>query len=114
MNEIELIGITRVVKNFERSRKFYEDVLEFKADAFYEPTKWQSYKVQDGLFYAIGEEPGSTNAVTFAVSDIESLWKKVKDKAEVVSPLEKTSWGTFRFMIKDLDGNLLAFRPKKQ
>jgi predicted enzyme related to lactoylglutathione lyase len=110
---MELKGVTRVVKNLETSRRFYEEVLGFKTDAYYEPTKWQSYKVQDGLFFAVGEAPGSIDVTTFAVSDIESLWEKVKDKAEVVSPLEKTPWGTYKFVIKDLDGNLLAFTPKK-
>jgi catechol 2,3-dioxygenase-like lactoylglutathione lyase family enzyme len=37
-------GITRTVSDLERSKQFYEDVLGFEPDAFYEPTRWQSYK----------------------------------------------------------------------
>jgi catechol 2,3-dioxygenase-like lactoylglutathione lyase family enzyme len=109
---MEILGITRVVKNLEKSRRFYEDILGFEAGSYYEPTRWQPYKCQSGVFYAIGEGPGSTNEIAFAVRDVEELWKKVRDKAEVVSPLERTPWGTYRFVIRDIDGNLLAFDQK--
>ncbi len=111
---MELMGVTRVVADVKRSREFYEGLLGFEPDAYYEPTRWQSYKIQDGLFFAVGEAPGSTNENAFAVNDLEGLWEKVKDKVEVVHPLEKTPWGTYRFVIKDPDGNLLAFGPKQE
>jgi catechol 2,3-dioxygenase-like lactoylglutathione lyase family enzyme len=111
---MEMIGITRVVNNLEKSRRFYEDILEFEIGSKYEPTRWQSYKCQSGVFYAIGEGPGSTNEVSFVVKDIEGLWRRIRNKVEVVSPLEKTPWGTYRFVIKDLDGNLLAFGQKNE
>lgn len=105
-------GITRVVADIERSKLFYEDILGFKPDAFYEPTSWQSFKVQDGVFFAVGEAPDSTNEVCFTVEDIEGYWQSIKDKVEVVNPLEKTPWGTYRFVIRDPDGHLLAFGSK--
>ena len=47
------------------------------------------------LFYekAFGFEPGATFEPT--------RW--------IVSPLEKTPWGTYRFVIRDPDGQSLAF-----
>jgi catechol 2,3-dioxygenase-like lactoylglutathione lyase family enzyme len=107
-----LHGITRIVTSLARSKQFYEEVLGFEPDVFYEPTNWQSYKCQEGVFFAIGEEPGSTNEVSFVVADVETLWQNVKDRADVVSPLEKTPWGTYRFVIRDPDGHLLAFGQK--
>jgi catechol 2,3-dioxygenase-like lactoylglutathione lyase family enzyme len=109
---MKLAGITRTVADLEKSRRFYEDLLGFEADAYYAPTRWQSYQIQEGVFYAVGEAPGSTNEVTFGVEDVEGLWERVKERVEVVSPLEKTPWGTYRFVIKDPDGHLLAFGPK--
>ncbi|GAP12641.1 lactoylglutathione lyase [Longilinea arvoryzae] len=106
---MKLAGITRTVADIEKSKRFYEDLLGFEADAYFTPTHWQSYKVQEGVFFAVGEEPGSTNEVAFAVDDIEALWLRVRDQAEVVSPLEKTPWGTYRFVIRDPDGHLLSF-----
>lgn len=106
---MKLSGITCTVADLEKSRQFYEELLGFEPDAFYEPTRWQSYKCQDGVFFAIGEPPGSTDEVSFTVPDVEGLWERVKHSAEVVHPLEKTPWGTYRFVIKDPDGHLLAF-----
>jgi catechol 2,3-dioxygenase-like lactoylglutathione lyase family enzyme len=110
---VELAGITRTVSSLEKSRRFYEDILGFELDAFYEPTRWRSYKCQDGVFFAVGEAPGSTNEVSFVVTDIEALWNRVKDKVNVVNPLEQTPWGTYRFVIQDPDGHLLAFGQKQ-
>ena len=109
---MEFLGITHTVKDIKTAKKFYEDVLGFEPSPFYEPTNWQSYKCQEGVFFAIGLPPGSTDETSFVVDDIESLWSRVKDKVDVVHPLEKTPWGTYRFVIKDPDGHLLAFGQK--
>jgi catechol 2,3-dioxygenase-like lactoylglutathione lyase family enzyme len=109
---MELLGVTRIVKDVEKSKHFYEEVLGFEPAGFYTPTRWQGYKIQEGMFFAVGEAPGSTNETALAVDDIEGLWSRVKDKVEVVHPLEKTPWGTYRFVVKDPDGNLLAFGQK--
>ncbi len=106
---VKLLGVTRVTSDLEASKRFCEDVLGFEPDSFYGPTRWQSYKAQEGVFFAIGEAPGSTDEISFTVSAVEALWEQVRDRAEVVCPLEKTSWGTYRFVVKDPDGNLLAF-----
>ena len=80
-------GITKTVADLERSKHFYEDVLGFEPDAFYEPTQWQSYKTSGTTFFAIGKPPGSTDETPFFVPDIEALWERVKDQVEVVEPL---------------------------
>ena len=106
---MELQGITRTVSSLERSKRFYEDVLGFEPGGFYAPTRWQSYLTPAGAFFAIGEAPGSTNEVSFTVPDVEALWEQVKDSGCVVEPLEHTPWGTYRFVIRDPDGHILAF-----
>jgi len=106
---MKLAGITCTVGSVEKSRQFYEDVLGFKRGPFFEPTRWQSFPCQEGVYFAVGEAPGSTNEISFEVEDIEGLWNRVKDQTDVVNPLEKTPWGTYRFVICDPDGNLLAF-----
>ena len=110
---MDLSGITRTVASLEQSRQFYEGILGFEPDAYYAPTYWQSYKCQERVFFAIGEAPGTTDEISFAVADVESLWLRVKDKVAVVHPLEKTLWDTYRFVIKDPDGHLLAFGQRK-
>ena len=80
---MNLAGITRTVADLEQSRQFYEETLGFERNAFYAPTGWQSYKCQEGVFFAVGLAPGSTNEISFTVVDIEALWEKVRDRAEV-------------------------------
>ena len=110
---MEISGITRTVVSLEASRRFYEEVLGLQPGPAYEPTRWQSYACQEGAWIAIGEPPGSTDELSLAVEDVQALWERVQGKAEVVHPLEKTPWGTYRFVIKDPDGHLLAFGQKK-
>ncbi len=43
------------------------------------------------------------------IAEFDSLWEKIKDKVEVVKPIQTMSYGTRKFIIKDLDGNELAF-----
>lgn len=102
-------GITKTVADLDRSRQFYEDVLGFEPDAFYAPTRWQSYKCQGTAFFAVGEPSGSTDEVAFFVADVGALWERVKDKAEAVEPLGMTPWGSYKFAVRDPDGHLLAF-----
>jgi len=68
-------GITHSVSDLEKSRMFYEKVLGFERGSAYEPTRWQAYKMQDDVFFAIGEPPGSTDEISFTVSDIELFWE---------------------------------------
>jgi predicted enzyme related to lactoylglutathione lyase len=110
---MNLAGITHVVTDLEKSKAFYEGVLGFTPAGFYEPSRWQAYQVQPGVFFALGEPPGSTPEVAFAVPDLEGLWARLKDQAEVVHPLEQTPWGTYRFVIRDPEGQLLAFSQKQ-
>ncbi len=102
-------GVTRVVKNLEASRAFYERVLGLKPGPAYEPTRWQMYEMENGAFFAIGEAPGSTDEIGFTTRNVEGLWERVKDRVEVVEPLSHTPWGTYRFVIRDPDGHLVAF-----
>ena len=49
--EVQVITIT--VSNLEESRKFYESILGFIFNGFYEPTKWVQYKFETDTFFAI-------------------------------------------------------------
>lgn len=102
-------SITKTVADLERSKQFYEGVLGFEPDAFYEPTRWQSYKMSGVTFFAVGEPPSSTEETAFFVADVEVLWERVKDRAEVVEPLAMTPWGSYKSVVRDPDGHLLAF-----
>ena len=111
--DLSIQGLTIEVKNLERSRRFYEDVLGFEPGAFYEPTRWQPYNF-GAQFFGIREIPeeqrrSRLDILNFVVGDVEGLWVRVKEAADVVDPLAKTPWGSYKFVIADPDGFHLGF-----
>jgi catechol 2,3-dioxygenase-like lactoylglutathione lyase family enzyme len=110
--DVQVITIT--VTNLEKSRQFYEDILNFEVKAFYEPTRWISYHCESGAFFAIIETNSNRvqavdDEIYFLAGDIHSLWKKVKNQANIVEALHETLMGSTQFVITDPDGYKLGF-----
>jgi catechol 2,3-dioxygenase-like lactoylglutathione lyase family enzyme len=110
-------GITIEVSDLARSKEFYENVLGFEPGKYYEPTKWQPFTV-DKQYFAIREvdsqKPRDDFDITnFKVDDVEDLWRRVKDSAEVAEELATTPYGTYKFVVKDPDGYRLGFVGSK-
>ena len=92
---MQVQGVTVSVSDLSRSRRFYEEVLGFVPDAYYEPTRWQCYKFDGRAYFAITEVPefqrnAASDIVNFGVQAIESLWDRVRDKVEVEAELAET------------------------
>jgi uncharacterized glyoxalase superfamily protein PhnB len=67
-----------------------------------------------GQFFGVREVPGAArrhreDIVNFAVGDVEALWAQVNDAVEVVDPLARTAWGSYKFVIADPDGFKVGF-----
>jgi len=106
-------GITIEVSDLAKAKDFYEKVLGFEPGEFYAPTKWQPYTFGD-QYFAIREiadkRPHDDFDITnFELDEVEELWERVKDRAEVAEPLEVTPYGTYKFVVKDPDGYRLGF-----
>lgn len=111
----ELQVVTISVASLETSRAFYEAVLGFEPDVYYEPTRWQSYRLEGASGFGIRETPSLIRSTTddiinFTVRDVEALWEKVKDNTLVVEEdLATTPWGAYKFVVRDPDGFRLGF-----
>jgi uncharacterized glyoxalase superfamily protein PhnB len=57
----------------------------------------------------LGDPPAFTGTIYFRVAGVDAIYAKVKDRAEIVWPLEEQEYGTREFGIRDPDGYLLAF-----
>jgi len=115
---MQVQGVTVSVSDLSRSKAFYEEVLGFIPDAYYEPTRWQPYKFEGRTYFAIIEVPGlqrntAADIINFDVAEVESLWHRVCDKVEVEAELGATPWGSCKFIIRDPDGCRLGFVGKK-
>jgi len=79
-------AVTITVSNLERSQRFYEDILDFEPDSYYEPTRWQCYKSEGRAYLGIAEDADlkrdeSKDIINFDVDDLEQLWKKLRKNA---------------------------------
>jgi len=115
--EAEIQGLTIEVRDLERSKQFYEEVLGFTPGEFYEPTRWQPYNFGD-QFFGIREILNSDrrsreDILNFACADVETLWRRVREKTEVIEPLAATPWGSYKFVIADPDGFRIGFVQKR-
>jgi predicted enzyme related to lactoylglutathione lyase len=110
---VRIQGITIEVSDLAVSKDFYENVLGFAAGEYYAPTKWQPYDFGN-QYFAIREvddkKPHDDFDITnFELDDVEGVWARVKDSAEVAEPLAETPYGTYKFVVKDPDGYRLGF-----
>ena len=48
-------AVTITVSDLERSRQFYEEILGFEPDSYYEPTRWQCYHSEGRAYLGISE-----------------------------------------------------------
>jgi catechol 2,3-dioxygenase-like lactoylglutathione lyase family enzyme len=111
--ETTMDGLTVEVADLERSRAFYEGLLGFEPGEFYAPTRWQPYWF-GRQFFGIREILGAAgrereDILNFGTGDIESLWQRVNARADVVNPLERTPWGSYKFVLADPDGFHIGF-----
>jgi uncharacterized glyoxalase superfamily protein PhnB len=55
------------------------------------------------------EKPTLTGSIYFNTTDVDALWKQIKDKVSVVYPIENFFYGMREFAIRDNNGYLLQF-----
>jgi uncharacterized glyoxalase superfamily protein PhnB len=111
--------------DFDTSRTFYQQVLGFATDH-----EWGGAGQPRGAAMRLGhfriviaehhEESGDASwssgvapdcpTVHVKCSDIRAMARELEEKrATVVVPLQKAHWGAHWLVIKDPDGNLIAF-----
>ena len=116
--KLAMQAVTISVSDLAQSKRFYEDILGFEPDSYYEPTRWQCYHSEGRAYLGIAEvpnfrQPESSSIINFDVDDIEEYWMAIKDHVEVETPLEETLWGSLKFVIRDPDGNRLGFAARR-
>ncbi len=101
------------VKNLNAAIDWYTTKLGFKVSATWPPDKpnYAHFELDYGATFAIMEDLNypSHGRFNFNVTDVDSLWVKLKDNVNVIEELVSTPYGTNKFTISDLDGNELGF-----
>jgi catechol 2,3-dioxygenase-like lactoylglutathione lyase family enzyme len=108
-----LAHVKVMVKDIEKSLKWYTEILGFEVDSCYPETNpvYYDFKSDGGACFAIGFDENMTpnGRFNFKCGDTDALWEKLKDKVTVIEPIWDTPWGTRKFTIADPDGNELGF-----
>lgn len=70
---------------------------------------FQSFESLGNELPAVSRNNGGSLLLYIQVKGIRDLFEQLKDKAEVVKPLEKMFYGATEFTIKDLNDYILTF-----
>jgi uncharacterized glyoxalase superfamily protein PhnB len=103
-------------EDMDGSIAFYTGVLGFTCHERNEDWGWASLSKDDvNIMFARPNEHtpydkiGFTGSFYFTTDDVESLWRKLKDKAVVCYDIETFPWGMREFAVFDNNGYLLQF-----
>lgn len=95
---------------------FYKNVLGFTVDEQNDEWGWASLSKDDvELMLAKPNEhtpftkPMFTGSFYITTNDVDGLWEKLKDQAEVVYGIENFDWGMREFAIYDNNGYIIQF-----
>lgn len=111
------------VSDLQKSIEFYCDLLGFRLGKLYPNKKAPTYASvfigKDKLMLCLARKTnrkfhakglGSSGAQFFVqVENVNEIWKKVKDRVEILDPIETKAWGDREFTVKDPDGCLISF-----
>jgi catechol 2,3-dioxygenase-like lactoylglutathione lyase family enzyme len=102
-------------EDFEASLAFYRDILGWPVTR-----EWGGNGVDrgvmlsgGGIYLVLAEKsrgkPAARPNVHLDIHDVDARFKALPKGAHVVVEPEETHWGTRWFVVKDPDGNLIAF-----
>lgn len=105
------------VAEMQKAVSFYTDILGFTIC-------WQAANDGEGENYMLqagatdillstgahlGDQPQFTGTLYFDMTGIQEFFDRIRDKVEIVWPLETMDYGQMEFGIHDCDGYTLAF-----
>lgn len=105
------------VADLQRSLDFYTGVLDFsvawRADNDGGGENAMLHAGATNLLLStgshLGDTPQFTGTLYFSTTGVQKLFEAIKEKAEIVWPLETMDYGQREFGIRDPDGYTLAF-----
>ena len=112
--KLEKICPVLAVKSIDDTILFYRNLLGFECVSRVEG--WADLR-KDNVELMISlpnahepfEKPTLTGSIYFNTSDVDTLWDEIKDKANIVYPIENFFYGMREFAIHDNNGYILQF-----
>lgn len=102
--------------NVEETRAFYAEILGFEVSDGPEGTC--SVRLEGGTIVFTEADlwaghPHCTGTIYFFLADVDRYYRKVRNKAIVLWPLETTAYGTREFGVKDCNEYTIAFAANR-
>ena len=101
--------------DFDKSRRFYSEILSWKISREWDNEKGKGvmYDTSVGTVELLsGYGPTSNVAgvrLSLRVDDVWSLWSLLKEKSEILFPLQENWWGDDSFCVIDPNGLEVQF-----
>ena len=125
--DMKLEGFGIFVKDMSVMVRFYRDVLGLSIAEYY-PTEenptWvcfligndrfqigKTYSDQNNKFHPRGVD-GSGVQFYIKVDNVDEMYKKIRNKVEIIDDIVDKPWKDREFTFKDLDGYLISFYSK--
>jgi predicted enzyme related to lactoylglutathione lyase len=115
---MKLLGLSPMLwtKHLNLTVGFYTNILKFKCDELNEKLGWASLS-RDNVQVMLAvpkrhpdfKEAQFTGSIYIHTDDIEKLWKELKDKVEVVYPIDNFEHGMREFAIYDCNRYMIQF-----
>jgi len=112
--KLENIHPVLAVTDIDDTIRFYRDVLGFECA---NRTDGWAVLCKDNVEVMVSvpnahepfDKPTLTGSIYFNTSDVDGLWQQIKDKANIVYPIENFFYGMREFAIRDNNGYILQF-----
>ncbi len=115
---MKLLGLSPMLwtKHLNLTVMFYTSILKFKCDELNEKIGWASIS-RDNVQFMIVEprqhpefkETQFTGSIYIHTDDVDKVWRELKDKVEVVYPVDNFEHGMREFAIYDNNKYMIQF-----
>lgn len=115
---MKLLGLSPMLwtKHLNLTVGFYTNVLKFTCDELNEKIGWASVS-RDNIQVMIVEprqhpeftESQFTGSIYIHTDDVDKVWKELKDKVEIVYPIDNFEHGMREFAIYDCNKYMIQF-----
>jgi uncharacterized glyoxalase superfamily protein PhnB len=109
------------VDNVKSTKEYYEEILGFTCTAYEADWGWaEMAKDQVIIMFAQPNShttytgPEFTGSLYLNTDDVDEWWDLLKQKAEILYPIENFDYGMREFAIKDCNGYTLQFGQEIQ
>jgi len=115
---MKLLGLSPMLwtKHLSLTVGFYTNILSFKCDELNEDIGWASLSRDNvQVMLAVPKQhpefktASLTGSIYIHTDDVDKVWKELKDKVEVVYPIDNFEYGMREFAIRDNNGYMIQF-----